>query len=210
MASGSRGGVLAVTSGLLAMVVLSAWGRGGRARTRSLVVLGGLIVLAGLWVGADVFSGTLGRIVKEAAAPDDSVRLRLWPDAFRLWWRAPLLGTGLGTFGVAFSQVRTLEFPAILSHAESNWVQTLTDTGVLGLGLAVATAGTLGNALMRRSRYDSRPLARNLALGGLVALIGAAVHGLANYGIPVVSNLVYLAVAMGLALAPNEPPVGPQ
>src|SRR5205807_9148593 len=63
----------------------------------------------------------------------------------------------LGTFAVAYPHVRTLQAPVTFTHAESDWVELLTDTGAVGLGLALAATAALGLALRRRLRHaDSR------------------------------------------------------
>src|SRR5439155_1317656 len=80
---------------------------------------------------------------------------------------APVLGTGFATFGVAFPPFRTLQAPVVFSHAESDWVQLLTDTGVVGLALALAAVGSLGLAVLRRYRHTESRWPRALALAGL-------------------------------------------
>jgi hypothetical protein len=46
---------------------------------------------------------------------------------------------------------------------------------------------------------DSR-WTRAFALAGLVALVGAMVQGIANFNLAVMSNFVYLALAVALSL----------
>jgi O-antigen ligase len=200
LVSGSRGGILALIAALLSMVMLRACGRSGARRAAPVALTIGLIFLTGLWIGADVFSGTLERFVDELRRPGESYRLRIWPDAVRLWQNTPLLGTGLATFDVAFPPVRTLNSPLIVTHAESDWLQLLTDTGIIGFGLASTAVGALGCALLQCYRRASNSEARNGALAGLVALIGTAVQGAANYNLPVMANLLYLSVAVAVAL----------
>jgi hypothetical protein len=53
--------------------------------------------------------------------------------------------------------------------------------------------------LLRRRRHSRTYSARVQALAGLVALIGAAVQSLPNYNLPVMSNLIYLSLALILA-----------
>jgi O-antigen ligase len=101
---------------------------------------------------------------------------------------------------VAYPQVRTIRTPAIFTHAESDWVQLLTDTGVAGSVLVLAAGALLAVDLFRRSRRSRSGWSRTLALAALVALVGAAVQGMGNFNLTVMSNLVF--VAMGLALAP--------
>jgi O-antigen ligase len=200
LVSGSRGGMLALLAALLAMVVGSvAGGRSwvGRAVRVGLATV--LIVLAGAWIGGDVLYGTVERLADELGRPTESPRLWIWGNALTLWLGAPVLGTGLGTFGVVFPRVRTIEAPVVFTHAESDWVQLLTDTGVLGLALALATVVSVGLVLGQRLRQTQHRGARIFALAGLVVLGGAVIQGIGNYNLPVMSNLIYVTLSLVLA-----------
>jgi hypothetical protein len=48
--------------------------------------------------------------------------------------------------------------------------------------------------------------ARTFALAGLVVLFGAAIQGVGNYNFPITSNLMYLALAIVLAMSGHEAP----
>ena len=159
-----------------------------------------LIILAGAWIGGDVLYGTIERLLTEMERPDEGFRLRVWPDAVAMWWsEAPIAGTGLGSFAVAFPRFRTLRIPNVMSHAESDWLGILVETGAIGFVLAAATAVSLAVMLLRRRRHSKTYSARVQALAGLVALIGAAVQSLPNYNLPVMSNLIYLSLALIIA-----------
>jgi O-antigen ligase len=197
LVSGSRGGMLAVLAALVAMVVGSAAsGPSWVGRTVRLGLSVVLIVLAGIWIGGDILYGTIERLGAELGRPTESPRLLIWTDGLILWLAAPVLGTGLGTFGVAFPRVRTLEAPVVYTHAESDWVQLLTDTGVLGLALALAAIVCVALLLGQRLRQAPSRAARIFALAGLVALAGAVVQGVGNYNLPVMSNFFYVGLAV--------------
>jgi O-antigen ligase len=205
LVSGSRGGVVALLAALLAMTVGSvAHGRSWSGRAAGLALVTILVVLAGVWIGGDILYGTVERLAEELERPEESTRVRLWADALGLWRDTPVLGTGLATFGVAFPRFRTLQGPVTFTHAESDWVQLLTDTGAMGLGLALAAVASLGLVLLRRYRPTESRSARALALAGLVALGGTVVQGIANYNLPVMSNFVYLALSVSLAARSKE------
>jgi O-antigen ligase len=106
--------------------------------------------------------------------------------------------------------VRTIEAPVVYTHAESDWVQLLTDTGVLGLALALATVVSVALVLGQRLQQTESRSARLFALAGMVVLFGAAIQGVGNYNLPVTSNFIYLALAVVLAVnghdAPSSPP----
>jgi len=193
------------------LVALSAMGIGmlvGRRSWSSRAARGllalVLVILAAAWIGGDVVYGTAERLAVELGRPQESVRVALWADAFHLWRDAPLLGTGLGTFGFAFPRFRTIPGPRFFSHAESDWVQLLTDTGALGLALALLAVTSIGIVLCRCYRATASRWEKALALAGFVALAGTVVQGLANFTLPAMSNLLYVALVLALALQPGR------
>jgi O-antigen ligase len=200
LVSRSRGGMVSLLGALLCMAGLAAYGRSGARRAYLLALTVALMFLGGLWIGGDILYGTIERLTEEIGQPGESIRVRLWTDALRFWLGSPVLGTGLGSFEVAFPLVRSLRAAVAFTHAESDWVQLLTDTGLLGLGLALATAASLWLALFRRFRQGGISWVRHGALAGLVILIGTALQGIGNFSIPIMSLWLYLAVALALGL----------
>ena len=94
-----------------------------------------------------------------------------------------------------FSGVRTIMAPVVFTHAESDWVQLLTDTGLVGLLAVLATLGVIVVSCLRlrtRTRLDI------LAIGAAVATLGAASQGVGNFSFVVMSNLLYVAAAVGV------------
>jgi O-antigen ligase len=200
LVGGSRGGVVALLAALLVMIGLGARGGSGARRVWQIALATGLIVLTAIWIGGDILYGTIEHLAEEVSQPQTSLRLHIWADALQLWQRFPTFGTGLGTFGVVFPTVRTLPALLTFTHAESDWVELLVDTGAIGLLLALLTVGMLGLALHRCYREAASHWTRAIALGGLVALVGTMVQGIANFNLPVMSNFVYLGVAVALSL----------
>lgn len=204
LVSRSRGGLVALLAALVAMVGLASRRRTGSRPAKRLALMAALVVLAGAWIGGDVLYGTVERLAEEVGRPAESGRLQIWANALALWRGSPLVGTGLGTFGAAFPLVRTLDAPVAYTHAESDWVQLLTDTGALGLVLAAAAVAVVAAALLRREREAAHPRTRAFALAGCVALVGWAVQGIGNYTLPLMSGLLYLAAAVGPVLRGAE------
>jgi O-antigen ligase len=193
LVSGTRGGLVALLVTLLAMIAAGMRERTGAA-TR-IAAYGGLVVLAGLWIGSDVVQGTFGRLVEEIEQGSESSRILIWGDALALWRHAPALGTGLATFETVFPGVRTIVAPVVFTHAESDWVQILTDTGLVGL-LAVLT--TLAVTVVSCLRLRTHTRVDILAVGAAVATLGVAIQGVGNFSFVVMSNLLYIAVAVGV------------
>jgi O-antigen ligase len=198
--SGSRGGLVALTVAIFMMLGgLWAQGQPGRGGVGRVGLAALLIVLTAVWIGSDILYGTLERLAEEVEQPAESLRIRIWADAFNLWRAAPLFGAGFATFEFAFPRFRTVQAPVVFSHAESDWIQLLTDTGLVGFGLVVALVVCLASALRRRYRTAESRWTRALGLAGLVALAATIIHGAANYNIPVMANFLYLALVLALA-----------
>jgi O-antigen ligase len=204
LVGGSRGGLLALLAVLVLMIGLGARGAAGRGRGWRIALVSLLVVLSGLWIGSDIIYGTVERLAEELGQPEESLRLHVWADALHLWWQFPALGSGLATFGVAFPMVRTLAAPVTFTHAESDWMQLLTDTGAVGLLLILLSLGMVVLTLRHRYRQASSQWSRSFALAGLVALLGAAVQSVANFNLPVMSNFIYLALTVALALRADD------
>jgi uncharacterized membrane protein len=200
LVGGSRGGMLALLVALLLMVGIGARGPSGRGRAGLIALAGVLIVFTGLWIGGDILYGTVERLTEEISQPETSLRLHIWADALLLWQRFPAFGTGLGTFGEVFPLARTLPAPVTFTHAESDWVQLLIDTGAVGLFLVLLSLGMVARTLLSRYQAADSRWTRGFALGGLVALAGAVVQGIANYNLAVMANFVYLVLAVALSL----------
>src|SRR5207247_10032003 len=108
LAGGSRDASVTLGAGLLAILGLGGGGRAGRARWIKIAISAVLIVMAGAWIGGDVLYGTIERLLTEIERPDEGFRLRVWPDALAMWWsEARIVGSGLGSFAVAFPRFRT-------------------------------------------------------------------------------------------------------
>jgi O-antigen ligase len=207
LVSGSRGGVIALLAALVTMVLGAlARARSGRGRAARLGLATLAILLAGIWIAGDVFYNTIERLAEELERPGEGWRLQIWADALGLWGEAPVLGSGLATFGVAFLRFRSVPAPMFFSHAESDWVQLLTDTGVLGVAFILGVVASLALALLMRLREADGRWGQDFALAGLVVLVGTVIQGIGNFNLVVMSNLLYLALALVLGLRASETP----
>jgi uncharacterized membrane protein len=196
LVSGSRGGMVALLAALLVMACLGARGPSGASRAGRLALATALVVLAAVWIGGDVLSGTVTRLAEQIGGADEGTRAHLWGDVLRSWGPSAL-GSGVDSFKVAYPQFRTIQAPVVFAHAESDLVQLFADTGLVGLGLVLATGALLALSLLRGYRDAESGSRRMVCLGALVGLVGVAVQGIGNFNLPVMSNLLFLAVALG-------------
>jgi O-antigen ligase len=116
---------------------------------------------------------------------------------------SPWLGIGLSAFGSVYPLVRTVQSSVTYTHAESDVVQLLADTGLIGALLCTAALVAVGATLLRRPA-SAGGTTSGLRLAGAAALCGVVLAGVGNFTMPVMAGVLYLVVAMLLSGA-SEP-----
>jgi O-antigen ligase len=129
---------------------------------------------------------------------DGNSRLDLWEGTLRLWWRAPLVGAGLGAYRHAIALDRPATGSAVLEQAHNDWLEWLATSGLVGaLVLALMVAGMapfLRLKKVRRLRFELRyPIA-----GLMTVLIATALHEAIGFGLQTPLNRYLAAMWIGL------------
>lgn len=138
-------------------------------------------------------SGALSvRVTPSASAPQAApapgpalqrqpTRPELWRAGFRLWRKRPLLGVGPDNFRRLYArELGPLPLDDRV-HANSLYVETLADQGLVGGVALVALMAALAGAELRRWRGPAEPAERTLALAIAAALCAFFAHGLVDH-----------------------------
>jgi tetratricopeptide (TPR) repeat protein len=203
LATGSRGGLLALMVGAAVFIALIALHRRHDPAVRRRSVALGLAIV----IGAVALALLIGRNPERLAG--DTLRLNLWRGALDIAAAHPITGAGVGMFGAAY---RTVREPLgwhdqRLGTAHNVVLNTLAEMGAAG-GLALlAGAAAVGIALWRRWRAfdDSLPggrAARWRWAGAAAALIGFGAQSVVD---TFVSPALMLLTITLLALATAAP-----
>ncbi|MDX2044986.1 MAG: O-antigen ligase family protein [Acidobacteriota bacterium] len=214
----SRGGMISIFAQLVFMAtfrprqfdeterVASSSGVMRFARQAALAAVFLLTIFGGLnWLGAErvIDRVTAGFETNQAAAaqPDSRQlftghRNELWRDSWKIFTANPLIGAGLGAYETALpahNQNRNLGM--IASQAHNDYLQTLTDAGLIGALLAVWFLVVTARAVVNALRVHE-PLMSNAAFGCGAALFGLSVHSLFDFNLQLLSHsLLFLAFA---------------
>lgn len=153
-----------------------------------------------------------------------SVRWEAWKSAGQMLGDRPVLGVGLGNFGVAYPPYRSYR-EARLSHlhevgrgfkevedAHSSWVQVSVEAGPAGL-LAFLAVGALGaREWTRRLRRAPEPrdaaLLAGLGAGAAAYLVGGFFNTLTMQGAHTALFWAFLGMIEGTEPSPPAAPVG--
>lgn len=198
----SRAGAVALGFAGLALLALTL--RTGRARrigiaAVAMYAVGILCLLAVLW-------GWVPGIVDMAPAALKEKTLAILRDprvdaakvAMRVFFAAPLLGTGLSTFGDIYP--RFAPGKQIMYFAHNDYAQLLAETGLVGAGFALA----FGWMLLQRLRgFLAKPAGPDwlLGAGAWAGVAGIAAHSAFDWNLHVPANAFLAAILGGLAAA---------
>ena len=130
------------------------------------------------WVSQKVHAAISGN-AQIGDGPDrllsfDTGRPALWREGLKEARLHPLLGTGAGTF--AFTNYRLRTDWNVVKHAHSEWINSLSETGIVGLTLLVAAFGVLLACVFRRLRRDRDDPRRSLVAAMQAACLAFVLH----------------------------------
>lgn len=123
-------------------------------------------------------------------------RLAHWQAALNMADEAPLLGLGLGSYEVLYDQYRLINWEDALGHAHNHYLNTLAETGLLGLAAYLAFWLLIIRATWRLRRHPDSS-ARFTAVGLLGCWCYIAAHSL--FDNLFVNNLfLHIGVLLGI------------
>lgn len=123
----------------------------------------------------------------------------LWRDNLKIWVDFPVFGTGLGTFGSISAKYKTLPGEVKFTYAHNDYLQLLSETGVVGFGLVFMFFCLYFNSLLRMWFKRKDIQAVGLVLGCTAAIWAILIHSLVDFNLHIPSNALLFFIIMGLA-----------
>jgi len=111
----------------------------------------------------------------------------------------PWLGSGLGTFKNIYPRYQTIDRGGkILDHAHNDYLEFLSETGILGLlflmgGILLFLIKTIRKWYRRRNTYVV-----GMTLGGLTGLVAILLHSFGDFNLHIPANALLFFVILGL------------
>ena len=200
--SGSRGGVVALGCQLVLLVLIGRMLRMSRGAAVSLLVV---LIATGLLLAIVADSGVAARFgtLREPSRADVAGwRMHLNRDSLAMWRARPILGWGLGAFPTVYPQFRSFYDDVPIHEAHNDYLQLLTETGVIGGAIALWFLIALfrrGWRKLGRSRTASDKAA---TMAALVAVSGILVHSISDFNLHIPANAALFFVMCAIAIAP--------
>jgi O-antigen ligase len=206
----SRGGIISLVAEILFLVIVTGiWrSQSERRRVRSgrLKRIAGRVgmaaaLLIGLFLGVMLLGGefSINRFIDSVNTDDPTTgRAHFWAVTLEIIKAHPFVGTGLGAFGVVYTRYDTRNGLFRLEQAHNDYLQVLSDGGIIGAVLALSFVALLFyKALSRaRSKDDFR---RGVALASLSGCFAVLVHSFFDFTLHTTSNALLFLVLAALA-----------
>ena len=186
MIGGSRAGLIALALSLF-VLIYAYWrsrprpkaGTQATSPRRPGLVATGVAVVAVMVIALPTLYGrdlALERLA--ATSTDDETRFYLIPAFLDMVAAFFPIGSGYGTFELAFYQFETLEMLSryYLNQAHNDWLQPVIEGGVFAVALIVLFLAWVGRTMLdiHRAQFDTRTSRRFAALSAVAILIVAS------------------------------------
>ena len=151
-----------------------------------------------VWVGTDPVMNRFEILGQEYSQAGQS-RISIWRDTLGLIRQHPLLGTGLGTFSVAYTSVQTVFLTQLVDHAHCDYLEVASELGLPGAMLLFGSIFWILARAVRRYRKSEDNFDSAVWLGCIGSIAAILLHSLADFNLYIPANAVVLAVTLGLA-----------
>ena len=205
----SRGAWLSLGVALTAWPLLALRGAARRWRWSLIVALLLAASVMALYLSASQVRGRIDQLLRNQGEVSRSV---MWRAGWKLAGERPLFGTGAGSYGVLFERYRPERFWDDPHWAHNDYLNTLSDYGIVGLLLSFGVAALmLAGAGRRLFQPDGLQAGWSGAAGRMptlraglaIGLLAFALQLFVDFNLKIPALAQAAAIAAALVLAPS-------
>jgi O-antigen ligase len=182
--SASRMGIMSLLLSFSLISFLFRESQRGQRFSKTTVLIFGLAFLWAAWIGLDA-------VISRFFTVSESFEQRwmIWVDTFQIFKTFPLIGSGLGTFIHIFPMYRSFHIRGLVTHAENDFLQLLSEVGLIGMGLLLFVFAFLFfRAVLAIRSFHPGDSKKYIGIGGLVGILALMFHSLVERNIQVPAN----------------------
>ncbi len=196
--SRSRMGLLAASASLLVVFGLKMLQRKALPAVLGVAFVALSLCLAG-WIGLRPALSRFETLGQEFSG--DQSRLSMWPGTLKLIAEHPLVGTGLGTFPVVYTEVQTTFLTQFVNHAHNDYLEITSDLGIPAALLLFASIFFVLLHAVRAFLHGEGKYGPAISLACVGSIVAILLHSLTDFNLHIPANALLFAVILGLALA---------
>jgi len=195
----SRGGMTAFGFEVVFLAAVLWWRNASR---RSAALLAGvclLIMVFLLWLGGKSLVQRFVSFKTDEASYH--TRIQIARDSVSMIKARPLMGWGLGTFPTVYPKYRTFYADTFVNAAHNDYVQLLSETGILGFIAALGFLALVYRCGFGKLRGPGLDLCQAATLAALLGVTGILVHSLVDFNLQIAANAAMFYVIAAIAAA---------
>jgi len=182
--SASRMGIISLLLSFSLISFLFRESQRGQRFSKTTVLIFGLAFLWAAWIGLDA---VISRFFTVSEGFEE--RWMFWVDTFQIFKTFPLIGSGLGTFVHVFPMYRSFHIRGLVTHAENDFLQLLSEVGLIGIGLLLILFLFLFFKVVSGIRsLSQRDSQKYIGMGGIVGILALMFHSLVERNIQIPAN----------------------
>ena len=195
--SRSRMGILATVFTIIVIALLAQLRVQRRIWMLGILLFVGCVVGYGLWIG---LGPVLARfeVVGEPGFLRIEARFAIWRDVLHQIRSFPVLGSGLGTFGVVYRGFQTTLVNLNVDHAHNDYLEFTSETGVVGAALLFLPILYLLARMVVSFLDDPRSYRRAVTLGCIGSTLAILLHSVTDFNLQLPGNALLFAVILGI------------
>ncbi len=179
--SGSRGGFVSLVAEIFFLIILTTKTKSSAQMAIKIgfsILLLTVIVFGAILIGGE---SSLTRFAETAASKDFSTnRTHIWDVTLSIIKNNLPFGAGLGAFGAAYTPYDSLSGLERVEQAHNDYLQVLSDAGVVGLLLGAFFIYELFRSGLKNTKTSDR-FRRGVAIGSLAGCFAVLVHSLFDF-----------------------------
>jgi O-antigen ligase len=208
--TGSRGGIISLVAEILFLAFITVIvrkphekkrRRSGRLKSATWRLGFAVALIVALFLSVILLGGewSIGRFVDSVNTDDPSTgRAHFWSVTVQMIKTHPLLGTGLGAFGVIYTGFDSRNGLYRLEQAHNDYLQVLSDAGIVGALLALFFIVWLfRKAIARGKSHDD--FRRGIALASLGGCFAVLIHSFFDFTLHTTANALLFLMLAALA-----------
>ncbi|MBN1663687.1 MAG: O-antigen ligase family protein [Deltaproteobacteria bacterium] len=192
----SRGGIMGFIVSAIFFTWITRKRRSLRIKTGMLAFLASMIFVAVIFAAWDRLEQRFADLDRGHVG-----RLNVFQDSLGIVKDYPAVGTGLGTFENAYMRYKTTEPKLLFDHAHNDYLELLTDTGIIGVLVASAMALFFFLSIFRRWLTKHSMFGKCLGAGGLSSCLAIAAHSFMDFNLHIPANALLFTVTAAITYA---------
>ena len=196
----SRGGIISIICGVLLFFFLVGRHQGKLGKLPLLFLLTGLLIIVG-WYSWEPILERFSIIIDSGTGELKDDRLLIWADTLKIIAAFSFTGSGFGTFVDIFPGYKTLPDDLLYDHAHNDFLELLTDGGLLAGVMSLWFILSVLKAGYRQIRLRKDSVSVFLAIGAFSGLVGLLVYSIFDFNLHNGANGLYFAFFCGLLVS---------